>query len=191
MSEAITQTSPRATHEITSTPYSHATFPLSVPPTNQNIKSYDTHAIYAEHLTSRRTRLTFHRQFREAHTPSGQRTCQSRRCQYPPSQRVRYAPYQQYKHSIPSERSESHRRSYFKALPEKDLSDHDMLYGVSREVARCQLEVFVLLMLFDGQLQWQSKWGSWFWQSPNDKDLVILRQWVEPRQEQERPSESH
>lgn len=30
--------------------------------------------------------------------------------------------YQQYKHSIPSERSESHRRSYFKALPEKDLS---------------------------------------------------------------------
>lgn len=68
--------------------------------------------------------------------------------------------YQQYKHSIPSERSESHRRCYFKALPEKDLSDHDMLYGVSREVARCQLEVFVLLMLFDGQLQWQSKWGQ-------------------------------
>lgn len=99
--------------------------------------------------------------------------------------------YQQYKHSIPSERSESHRRSYFKALSEKDLSDHDMLYGVSREVARCQLEVFVLLMLFDGQLQWQSKWGSWFWQSPNDKDLIILRQWVEPRQEQERPLESH
>lgn len=92
MSEAITQTSPRASHGITSTPYSHATFPLSVPPTNQNIKSYDTHAIYAEHLTSRRTRLTFHRQFREAHTPSGQRACQSRRCQYPPSQRVRYAP---------------------------------------------------------------------------------------------------
>ena len=40
--------------------------------------------------------------------------------------------YQQYKHSIPSERSESHRRSYFKALPEKDLSDHDMLYGVAK-----------------------------------------------------------
>ncbi len=53
--------------------------------------------------------------------------------------------YQQYKHSIPSERSESHRRSYFKALPEKDLSDHDMLYGVSREVARCQLEVLSFL----------------------------------------------
>lgn len=99
--------------------------------------------------------------------------------------------YQQYKHSIPSERSESHRRSYFKALPEKDLSDHDMLYGVSREVARCYLVVFVLLMLFDGQLRWHNEWGSWFWQSPNDKDLIILRQWVEPRQEQERPLESH
>lgn len=93
--------------------------------------------------------------------------------------------YQQYKHSIPSERSESHRRSYFKALPEKDLSDHDMLYGVEREVARCQLEVFVLLMLFDGQLRWHNEWGSWFWQSPNDKDLIILRQWVEPKSKEE------
>lgn len=96
--------------------------------------------------------------------------------------------YQQYKYSIPSERSQSHRRSYFKALPEEQLSDQDMLYGVSREVARCQLEVFVLLMLYDGQLRWHNKWGSWFWQSPNDKDLIILRSWVEPQSSEPSPN---
>ena len=96
--------------------------------------------------------------------------------------------YQQYKYSIPSERSQSHRRSYFKALPEEQLSDQDMLYGVSREVARCQLEVFVLLMLYDGQLRWHNKWGSWCWQSPNDKDLIILRSWVEPQSSEPSPN---
>ena len=63
-----------------------------------------------------------------------------------------------------------------------------MLYGVSREVARCQLEVFVLLMLYDGQLRWHNKWGSWFWQSPNDKDLIILRSWVEPQSSEPSPN---
>ena len=96
--------------------------------------------------------------------------------------------YQQYKYSIPSERAQSHRRSYFKALPEEQLSDQDMLYGVSREVARRQLEVFVLLMLYDGQLRWHNKWGSWFWQSPNDKDLIILRSWVEPQSSEPSPN---
>jgi hypothetical protein len=46
--------------------------------------------------------------------------------------------YMAYKHSVPSERSESHRRYYFKALPEKELSDEDMMYGERREVARCK-----------------------------------------------------
>lgn len=35
--------------------------------------------------------------------------------------------YEYYKRSVPSERSESHRRYYFKALPEKDLTDEDMM----------------------------------------------------------------
>ena len=37
--------------------------------------------------------------------------------------------YRRYKHSIPSERSESTSRRYFMALPERELSDDDMLYG--------------------------------------------------------------
>lgn len=88
--------------------------------------------------------------------------------------------YQKYKHSVPSERSESHRHTYFKALPEKNLTDDDMIYGEQREVARCELELTVLIQIIKGNLTWQDEWGSWFWQSPNDKDLVILRQWIEP-----------
>lgn len=90
--------------------------------------------------------------------------------------------YKLYKHSVPSERSELHRRCYFKALPEEELSDSDMMYGDSREVARLRLELYVLLCILDGTLTWHEEWGTWFWQSPQDKDLIILRQWVEPQQ---------
>ena len=88
--------------------------------------------------------------------------------------------YETYKHSVPSERSESHRRQYFKALPEKELSDEDMMYGERREVARCKLELYILIQLLRGSLAWESKWGTWFWQSDKDKDLIILRDWIEP-----------
>ena len=88
--------------------------------------------------------------------------------------------YAAYKHSVPSERSESHRRYYFKALPEKELSDEDMMYGERREVARCKLELYVLMQLLRGNLYWDGRWGTWFWCSKNDKDLIILRDWIEP-----------
>ena len=88
--------------------------------------------------------------------------------------------YKAYKHSVPSERSESHRRYYFKALPEKELTDEDMMYGERREVARCKLELYVLMQLLRGNLAWENRWGRWFWKSENDKDLIILRDWVEP-----------
>nr|DAV55035.1 MAG TPA: hypothetical protein [Caudoviricetes sp.] len=88
--------------------------------------------------------------------------------------------YEYYKRSVPSERSESHRRYYFKALPEKDLTDEDMMYGDNREVERFKLEFFVLGSIISGKLIWKEEWGSWFWQSPSDKDLIILRDWIEP-----------
>lgn len=86
-----------------------------------------------------------------------------------------------YKHSVPSERSESKRKKYFNALREKDLSDSDMLYGEPREVARFKLEVYVLFCIALGIFVWNREtMGKWFWQSECDKDLVILREWVEP-----------
>lgn len=88
--------------------------------------------------------------------------------------------YFQYKHSIPSERSESKRFRYFKALPEHELEDEDMLYGESRDVAQIRLELFILLCTIENKLVWdEQRMGKWFWQSTTDKDLVILRSWVE------------
>lgn len=88
--------------------------------------------------------------------------------------------YAQYKHSVPSERSERKRRKYFKALPEDDLNDEDMIYGTLRDIAQIVLELTVLCFILNDSLIWnEEKMGRWFWQSPNDKDLVILREWVE------------
>lgn len=92
--------------------------------------------------------------------------------------------YHCYKHSIPSQRSESSSHRYFMALPERELSDEDMLYGQRRDKAQIELELFILCQLLGG-FKWNpEKFGSWFWQSKEDKELVILRQWVEPNNNQ-------
>lgn len=91
------------------------------------------------------------------------------------------AMYEAYKRSVPSERSDSHRKSYFKALPYEELSDDDILYGAPRELVRCVLEVSLLRCISDGKFKWHDEWGTWFWQSLDDKDFVILREWVEPK----------
>ena len=49
--------------------------------------------------------------------------------------------YHRYKHSVPSERSESKSRQYFMALPERSLSDDDMLFGERRDKAQIELEL--------------------------------------------------
>lgn len=86
--------------------------------------------------------------------------------------------YRRYRHSLPGERDDS-RKNYFIALPEEELSDDDMLYGERRQIAKFRLEMYVLCAIISGALQWDDSWGNWFWQSKNDKSLVILRSWVE------------
>lgn len=88
--------------------------------------------------------------------------------------------YRRYKHSVPSERSESRSRRYFKALSERELSDEDMLYGWRRDTAQLMLELYFLCQILNGFTWNPETMGHWFWQSKNDKDLVILREWVEP-----------
>lgn len=83
--------------------------------------------------------------------------------------------YSIYKHSVPSERSENKRRKYFTALPEESLTDDDMMYGELRDVAQFELELFVLCCIITGSFEFAE--GQWFWQSTNDKDLVILKKW--------------
>ena len=88
--------------------------------------------------------------------------------------------YDQYKHSVPSERSERKRKKYFKALREEELDDDDMRYGFLRDETQVCLELAVLCFVLNGSLVWdEQKMGKWFWQSDKDKDLVILRQWVD------------
>lgn len=88
--------------------------------------------------------------------------------------------YRRYKHSIPSERSQSKSRRYFMALPESDLEDGDMLYGQHRDTAQFELEFYILCRIIGGFTWNPETMGKWFWQSEKDKDLVILRKWVEP-----------
>lgn len=92
--------------------------------------------------------------------------------------------YHRYKHSVPSERSEGKSQLYFIALPERSLSDDDMLYGERRDKTQIELELFILCQILGG-LKWiPEKMGRWFWQSSVDKDLVILRNWIEPNNNQ-------
>ena len=88
--------------------------------------------------------------------------------------------YSKYKHSIPSERSDSKRRQYFKALPADKLTDAQMVYGERRDVAQAALEGFILCAVLSEHLVWEDfHTDGWFWQSQNDQDLVILKSWIQ------------
>lgn len=88
--------------------------------------------------------------------------------------------YQVYKHSRPSERSENKQRKYFKAMKLNELEEDDMLYGDDRELAQLSLELYLLCWILSGTFVWDDEsMGKWFWQSQNDKDLVILRSWID------------
>lgn len=101
--------------------------------------------------------------------------------QYAPETMLLYIEYlyDKYKHSMPSERSESKRRLYFKALPVDKMSVIEMAVGEPREYARARLEGFILCSILMGYLEWNEDWGNWFYQSATDPDLVILRTWIE------------
>jgi hypothetical protein len=93
--------------------------------------------------------------------------------------------YHYYKHSTPSERSDSKRRTYFKALPVEQLTDYQLVHGEMRERAQAELEGYILINIIQENLKWKEEWGAWFWQSPNDKDLVILKSWIERKNVEE------
>ena len=97
-----------------------------------------------------------------------------------PLKRIHFL-YSVYKHSQPSARSDGKRRLYFKALPLQELSQDDLLYAPNREEAQAELELYFLACITFNALQWdEATMGKWFYQSKEDPDLVILREWVEP-----------
>ena len=92
--------------------------------------------------------------------------------------------YRIYKYSLPSERSDSKRRMYFKALPMEEIPDEELFRAERREIAKAKLEGYILCMILDGRFVWdEEKMGKWFWQSGTDTDLVILRKWIERKGE--------
>lgn len=88
--------------------------------------------------------------------------------------------YITYKYSLPSERSDSKRRKYFKALPIEELTDEQLIYGARREVAQYMLEAFILCAIINGDFVWNEEtYGKWFYQDTLESDLVILKSWIE------------
>ena len=88
--------------------------------------------------------------------------------------------YDIYKRSVPGERSNRKEKSVtqFRALPFDELSDDDVMFGARREEAQYDLEAFVLFTVLSGQLKWNDEWGTWFWKSGKDRDLVLLKNWM-------------
>ena len=66
------------------------------------------------------------------------------------------------------------------ALHERALEAGDMLSGPPRDSAQFELEFYILCRIIGGFTWNPETMGKWFWQSEKDKDLVILRKWVEP-----------
>ena len=88
--------------------------------------------------------------------------------------------YEKYKYSLPSERSDSKRRTYFKALPIDKIPDGELFIAERREIAKSKLEGFILCMILEGKFVWDEiANGKWFWQSSNDGNLIILKKWIE------------
>ena len=87
--------------------------------------------------------------------------------------------YVQYKYSLPSQRSDNKRKKYFKALPIEEITDKQLMVACRREGAQARLEGFILCAIVNGTFKWTESMGSWFYQSKNDPDLVILRSWIE------------
>lgn len=83
--------------------------------------------------------------------------------------------YNQYKHSIPTSHYKDN--SYFKALKYEELSSEELAYGLYRNYAQAALEGFILLASIKGLLKWQND-KHWFWQDENDKDFIILKEYV-------------
>ena len=83
--------------------------------------------------------------------------------------------YNQYKYSIPTSHYKDN--SYFKALKYEELSSEELAYGLYRNYAQAALEGFILLASIKGLLKWQND-KHWFWQDENDKDFIILKEYV-------------
>lgn len=86
--------------------------------------------------------------------------------------------FEVYKYSMPSAREEKKRRGYFRALDMDDIPDDRLVNAVERSIARARLEVWFLCSKLSGCLTWNPEWGSFFWQSEQYPELIVLKEWL-------------
>lgn len=79
--------------------------------------------------------------------------------------------YKKYKYSVP-EPYDSYARCNFRALNINDLSPKQMREGEKRQLARIKLETYVMFTKFP----WENE-KHHYWQSKNDKDLILFKEW--------------
>ena len=82
--------------------------------------------------------------------------------------------YQNFKYSLPNKELGS--KPYFKALSYEELPRERMLGAENRNAARVELEAFILLSALAGFLKWEK--DGWFYQSQEDKDFIILKEYL-------------
>lgn len=83
--------------------------------------------------------------------------------------------YKRFKYSVPSENET--RNYYFNPLPYSDLTDGDLAYGEPRHLAQAMLEGFILIAGLCDMVKWKDE-SHWFWQDENEKDLILMKNWI-------------
>lgn len=83
--------------------------------------------------------------------------------------------YNQYKYSVPTKLDNSCRGN-FMALHSDDLSFRQLHENMNRTQARYELEAYVLLMALAGKIEWSND-KHFYWQSKNDRTLILFRDW--------------
>ena len=84
--------------------------------------------------------------------------------------------YARYKRSVPN-RHEKLNKGYFKALSSDALSMEELMDNMPRPQARLELEGFILLASAAGLIPWKNP-RHFFWQSSNDPDCIVYRDWI-------------
>ena len=84
--------------------------------------------------------------------------------------------YNKYKYSMPTKNSKVN-KPYFKAEDTSKITAQHMACRPHRDKAQMMLEGFALFASMMGLFGWANP-DHWFWQSEDDKDLVVLKKWV-------------
>lgn len=89
---------------------------------------------------------------------------------------VLYNLYELFKYSVPRKNKKYQKKSYFKAIDHNELSDKELIENMDRTEIQNVLEAYVLICSLMGKLVINNQ--HWFWQSKEDKDLIVLKEWL-------------